>query len=279
MKTYGHFFTFFIFISILFYVISIFFPNNSLIDFQLISVISQTVGLLSFLFLFQSNLITDNFSEIESPNATTRISELFFRVLLFNTQVFIRKVNSKNNFYIEITIILVLLVTLNLINLDFTLSKIDFSELDKQASSNSYNISKVIFSLNIFLGQIGGLFFQSVIVYLLGMILETKISYNKYFKYISLSYIGFVGSAFVLLLFNYFYLDNYDSLESFGKEMQGSFVRIFIGKLGEYWSLLVLSILIYKAGNEEITFSKSLINTVFPNMVIMSSNLLFNFLF
>lgn len=179
----------------------------------------------------------------------------------------------------EFLSIIGLLLLFNYFNFYYSLGKIDYSKINELYAADFAMLFKQVSAVNIFLSQVGGLFFQTVLVFLLGMVLDTEISFGAYMKCVGLSYVGYLIAATILFLYNLFTMEQLYSLNDFNTIMTSSFFRVAIGKMGEFWSLTILSLLIFKCANGRVAIYWSIFNAFFPSVLILLSGIAFNLVF
>ncbi|SFP10933.1 hypothetical protein SAMN04515674_101376 [Pseudarcicella hirudinis] len=271
-----YFAIYFGFVSLVFMILLYTLMNDKLTVNHLLSAISLTIGLVSF-----AIIISNEKSEYEKDFPVLESDDRIrpFLKLIYNPIAFTKTFNPQANYKAEIFAVIFLLLLFNFLNLFFTLNTVDYSSIDSNYEANVGGLIKQVYSMNILMSQVGGLFFQAVIVYTLGVFLDSRISFNEYLKCIGLSYVGFLLSGLILLIYNICTMGHFDSLDELTQTMSSSYTRIVIGKLGEYWSLGVLGLLIYNSCKGKLNAFWSIFNAFFPSIMILFSSILFNQLF
>jgi hypothetical protein len=109
--------------------------------------------------------------------------------------------------------------------------------------------------------QIGGWLYQSLMVYLIAIVLGTRISFKRYLTFVGISYVGFLISTIISLFLNVVIID-FSLLE------ENVMLRYTVGKFGEAFTLILLAFFIYY-NEERFSLLRSCIVACLPTAVII----------
>ena len=109
--------------------------------------------------------------------------------------------------------------------------------------------------------QIGGWLYQSVLVYLIAVILGTCLRFRDYLIFVGIAYSGYLLSTLLSLIMNLLVFD-LQLLESNAE------IRFAIGKFGEAFTLILLAFFIY-FNEEKFSLIKSCLIACIPTAIII----------
>jgi len=158
--------------------------------------------------------------------------------------------------------IIVINAIINVVNIIYISNIISF---DAEEQKSMFQILPVI---TVLIAQIGGWFFQSILIFILAELLGTEKKYNLYLKIIGFAYIGFFLSSTIGFSYNVIILKQNITIEELKFIVNDSPIHIILGKLGEYITLAIASFLIYI--NDKFSEEKSLIIVTLPSILILS---------
>ena len=109
--------------------------------------------------------------------------------------------------------------------------------------------------------QIGGWLYQAVLIYLLAVVLGTKLRFRDYLIFVGIAYSGFLVSTLLSLIMNMLVYD----FQLVGSNAE---IRYAIGKFGEAFTLILLAFFIYY-NEEKFSLIKSCVIACFPTAIII----------
>ena len=109
--------------------------------------------------------------------------------------------------------------------------------------------------------QIGGWLYQSVLVYLIAVVLGTSLRFRDYLVFVGIAYSGFLLSTILSLILNLLVYD----LELIQSNNE---LRFTIGKFGEAFTLILLAFFIYY-NEEKFSLIKSCVIACIPTAIII----------
>ena len=172
-----------------------------------------------------------------------------------------------------IILILSVMVLSNIYNLEIVLSKVDLSDITEEVNFDVLSVSFYSGIFGIIFAQIGGWFFQTILIYLFLIFIGKSPSFNFYLKGTGIAYVGFMLSSLTVMLYNMLFLGNFDNMDDFTRYMNNSYLYILLGKAGELWTSILISRVIYL--KESVTPYMSLLASFLPNLLLLASILFF----
>lgn len=246
---------YFVFISIVFILLIWNFGTK---EVHLISITS--IILTSTLYvLADKNIIVDKVKKLHSFS-------------LFNL---IKIYNRRGGFKFAIFIVIGSVIV-GIISIHFLTKKLN---LGGEILPNNIDLKKTILitnSLGVIASQLGGWFFQSILLYMIVYILDGENSFKNYLTIVGLSYISFLLSSIISLYYNYFFMPYFNSLFDFKNAMENNFFLNILGKISEYLSLTLIAFGIYIT--ENFSLSKSLIISFLPSTFLLLLKIIFEYL-
>jgi len=124
----------------------------------------------------------------------------------------------------------------------------------------------------IIVAQIGGWILQSFLISLISVFYGSRNGPKIFFNLVGFSYVGFLLITMVSMLVNSWVLPNEMSPIELNAAIVGSYLRVILGKVGEF---IVLSIIVYGILLiENITVKKALVIAVAPSILLLMVTLL-----
>lgn len=216
-------------------------------NFQMASVISQVVSLIIIFFAIK-----------------------FFKI---KNSVTIKSVSTEFPIYI-VLIIVIGNALIGIINLDYLLELIDFTELNEASGMNIEKFSMFTGSASIIISQAGGFVIQIFLTYFLSEILDIEIRFKEVFSLLGTAYLGFLIISIIIFAYNVFFLEHFSSFSEFKDVTKNSTLYLIMGKSGEYITLCLAAFFFWKYKN--ISPQKSILVVYLPNVLLMLSYLIFN---
>lgn len=152
--------------------------------------------------------------------------------------------------------------------------KLDYSQLKEKTGFDFGQIITTIGFLNILIAQLGGFFFQSVLIYMLAYILNCKYEFNFYLKLVGISYMGFLIASAVTVLINVFYIPSGLIATDLKILIEESLAHRILSKIGEFVVLALISFGIFY--HERFSILKSPLVALLPSFLLLMFNQLFN---
>ncbi|MEW5842839.1 MAG: hypothetical protein AB1775_06220 [Bacteroidota bacterium] len=175
----------------------------------------------------------------------------------------------------QITYFIIAVLLFNVIfavwNLYIITSKIP---LTNDNSESIIAMFKALSITTIIITQFGGFAIQSIIIFMLSIIMGSNNHLNTYLKIVGFSYIGFVLLTLILICINTFLIPNQISLSDFNTTFEKSLLHGWLAKSGEYLVLFLISLGIYNS--DKFSFPKSIFITIFPSILLTSFQLFFS---
>jgi len=209
-------------------------------------------------------LLSDSIEEDEA-------SEEWMHSIFFPLNVDLR---HKETMYYAFAVV-ILSAVVGIVNLFFFMDKVDFSSVQ-----SDFNIKRTILfsnTISVVLVQIGGFFLQAFLTTILINIVGGTSTFENVLKITGLSYFGFLLSAMISFLYNFFALPDSLMLEDLQNAMTGNFELKLIGKSFEYYSLLLLTYGIVKL--ENFSVRKALFIAFTPGLLLMIMKLIYQYIF
>jgi len=152
--------------------------------------------------------------------------------------------------------------------------KLDYSQLNEKTGFDFGQIIATTGFLNILIAQLGGFFFQSILIYMLAFILNGNHDFNFYIKLVGISYIGFLIASTVTVIINVFYIPNDLIATDLNVLIEESITHRILSKIGEFFVLAIISFGIFF--HEKFSVIKSLIIAILPSFLLLMFNQLIN---
>ncbi|MFC3560517.1 hypothetical protein [Pedobacter jamesrossensis] len=140
--------------------------------------------------------------------------------------------------------------------------------------ANQRSLLSTIFFSTLGITQFGGWFFQTVLIYMVSVVLGAKKPFGFYLRIMGISYVGFMFLAAFTLLLNYYYIPDHVTLQDFNNLIRSSPVYIIAGKSGEFLVLAMVGAAI--ANYENFTPLKALLIGCIPSIMLLVFNGLFD---
>lgn len=118
------------------------------------------------------------------------------------------------------------------------------------------------------IAQIGGWFFQAVLIFILAELLGAKKPFSLYLKILGVSYIGFLISSTIGFLYNVTTIKEGINISELQSIVYGGMEHIILGKYGEYLTLSIAAYLIYLS--DDLSEKKSLAISVTPSVIVLT---------
>jgi len=190
---------------------------------------------------------------------------------------FLLKILNKKIILIFLLIV-ILNATINILGFYFLQEKLDYSlYVTDNFVDNIKNYVLVSTTLSILMAQIGGLFLQTVLIFCVSILLDVDLEFKGLTKVVITSYLGFLTTSIILLLLNFYLFNkpviNKDAIEGV---LKGSLLTPTIGKFGEYLTLSLINCMLM---NKNVPFSKSVIISFIPSVLILGSIQIFKYAF
>lgn len=168
-----------------------------------------------------------------------------------------RVLNGKTVFFIIVANALI-----NIINIVYISDMVIF-EIETQKT-----IFRYVPIATVIIAQVGGWFFQTVLIFILAELLGASKPFSYYLKILGFSYIGFLISSTIGFLYNVFAIKKEISISELQSIIYGSMEHIILGKYGEYLTLSIAAYLIYLSDN--LSEKKSLTISIIPSIIVLT---------
>lgn len=189
---------------------------------------------------------------------------------------FFNAVSEKSYWAFAITITNTLL---GIVSLFLMSGKIDFSVASNSVGTNIEKLFLTSNGISVVIVQFGGWFLQSILLYFTAILFDQEIKFKKLLNITGVSYIGFLLSTLVLMVYNYFYYDSPVLLEDFTKQSFSSIMSPTFAKTGEYITLGLIAFFVYQITDKRITKLKAILIATIPGFVLLLVEQIFKYVF
>lgn len=245
------------FTSIIYIALIVFLGTSS---FQQSSLVTETILVVTCLFIGKSFTYTEERKRKENNSFLEQLK------ILVKNQIEFTRVNDPSSLNLRIVFFILMgIVCVNIVSLYIVTNSISFDSGNLPASIKDFFV--YFGSSSIVAFQLGGFILQGFLLYFLLIIINTKLPFSNYLRILGISYIGFLLGALLILVYNIAISANFNSISSFKNFYSNSYYHIIVGKISEFWTLLMLSSFIYQ--NEKLDFGPSVFIAFFPNIFLM----------